>query len=84
MLKTADEDNDSIHIYPSLLLTYVANYLESPQSRVPVLGIRKDFTKQNITFATPVQAAVSVKHGEFDNPRHEIETILTDIAEGKF
>jgi hypothetical protein len=28
---------------------------------LPALGIRKDLTKQNITFATPVQAAVSVK-----------------------
>jgi hypothetical protein len=84
MLKTADEDEDSIYIYPTSLLTYVADHLESAQKREPLLGIRKDFVDQSITFATPVQATVSTKHGEFDDPGHEIETILTEIAAGKF
>jgi hypothetical protein len=82
MLKPEDEENDSIYIYPSSLLTYVRDYLESKDGPIPILGIRKDFNGASINFATPVLAEVSVRHGEFDDRGHEIETILTEIAEG--
>jgi len=85
MLKPKDEEDDSIYIYPSSLLTYVADHLESGEGRVPLLGIRKDFNAHGgATFATPVQAAVSARHGEFDDSGNEIETILTDIANASF
>lgn len=83
-LKPKDEENDSIYIYPSSLLTYVADYLESANRRVPLLGIRRDFNAAGIDFATPIQATESVKHGEFDDEGHEIETIFTQIEELKF
>jgi hypothetical protein len=84
MLNPKDEEGDSIYIYPSSLLTYVADHLESEKRRVPLLGIRKDFDAAGIDFATPVRAARSVKHGEFDDSSHEVEMILTQIAEASF
>lgn len=84
MLKPDDENADNIQIYPSSLLTYVADCLEDDNNRVPLLGIRDDFMSANVDFATPIQAPSSVKHGEFDDAHHEIELILDDIANGKF
>ncbi|MGH6820984.1 MAG: hypothetical protein ACREDU_09015, partial [Methylocella sp.] len=84
MLKEQNEENDSIHIYPSSLLTYVADHLEDTNGRVQLLGIRKDFDAAAVDFATPVKATASVKHEEFDEPDHEVEDILTQIAERKF
>ena len=84
MLKPKDEENDSIYVYPSSLLTYVADHLEDGSGRVPILGIRRDFNTAGINFATPVEATNSVKHGDFDNPGHEIETIFDGIAEAEF
>jgi hypothetical protein len=83
-LDPKDEQNDSIYIYPSSLLTYVADHLEDENSRVPLLGIRDDFNAAGIDFATPVAATESVKHGEFDNDGHEIETIFTRLAQAEF
>ena len=83
-LKSQDEENDSIQIYPSSLLTYVADHLETGQARVPLLGIRSDFAGQGVTFATRVDAAVSVRHGEFDDPGHEIERVFADIGAARF
>lgn len=80
MLKEKDEDNDSIQIYPSSLLTYVADHLEHPSGRVPLLGIRRDFDAAGVDFAKPVQAIVSAKHEEFDEPGHEVEQIVSQIA----
>ena len=84
MLKPKDEDNDSIQIYPSSLLTYVADHLENRNKRVPVFGIRDDFDRAGINFATPVQAKPSVKHGQFDDKGHEIETIIEEIEQRHF
>jgi len=84
MLKEKDEENDSIHIYPSSLLTYIADHLEDTNGRVQLLGIRNDFDAGAVDFATPVKATASVKHEEFDEPGHEVEDILTQIAERKF
>lgn len=84
MLKEKDEENDSIHIYPSSLLTYVADYLEDESKRVPLLGMRKDFDAAAVNFAKPVEATSSVKHEEFDDAGHEVERILTEIAAGRF
>jgi hypothetical protein len=84
MLKPKDEQNDSIQIYPSSLLTYVADYLENRNKRVPVFGIRNDFDRAGINFAIPVQATKSVKHGQFDDKGHEIESILTEIEQRNF
>lgn len=78
-LKPADEDIDSIHIYPSSLLTYVADCLESGQGRQPLLGIRRDFEAAGIDFATLVQAKRSRRHGEFDDVGHEIEGVFDAI-----
>jgi alpha-beta hydrolase superfamily lysophospholipase len=83
-LKSRDEENDSIQIYPSSLLTYVADHLEAARSRVPVLGIRADFVGQTVKFATQVDASVSVRHGEFDDPGHEIEGVFGAIGAGEF
>jgi hypothetical protein len=84
MLKPKDEENDGIKIYPSSLLTYVADCLEDKTGRVPLFGIRTDFTAANVDFATPVAANISVKHGEFDDPGHEVEQILDGISKMKF
>jgi hypothetical protein len=79
MLKPSDEENDNIAIYPSSLLTYVADKLEDPNKRVPVFGIRKDFDGK-VNFATGITASVSRRHGEFDDAGHEIEMIFDRIA----
>ncbi len=79
MLKPDDEMNDAIQIYPSSLLTYVADHLERKSSRVPLLGIRTDFGDAD-AFATPIEASTSVRHGQFDDEGHEVERILQDIA----
>ncbi|HXF48796.1 MAG TPA: C1 family peptidase [Verrucomicrobiae bacterium] len=83
MLNPKNEERDSIKIYPSSLLTYVADHLESPNKRVPLLGLRTDFEK-HVDFAEPVAATFSTRHGEFDEPRYEVEQILNGIAEGGF
>ncbi|BCA56932.1 hypothetical protein W02_40720 [Nitrospira sp. KM1] len=79
-LESQAEESDSITIYPSSLLTYVADYLESGNNRIPVLGIRKDFLAAPVTFATNVPAIQSHRHGEFDDPGHEIEQVMEDIG----
>ena len=84
MLNPKDEESDSIHIYPSSLLTYVADYLEDASGRVPILGIREDFNAAQINFATPIAAKESVRHGEFDDKGHEVETIFAQIGEARF
>jgi hypothetical protein len=84
MLKPNDEQGDSIYLYPSSLLTYVADHLENGNGRIPILGIRDDFNAAGIQFATPVVATESSKHGDFDNDGHEIETIFTRIADAEF
>jgi hypothetical protein len=84
MLKPQDEENDSIYVYPSSLLTYVADYLEVANGRVPILGIREDFNAAGIDFATPIAATESVRHGEFDDKGHEVETIFAQIGEAQF
>jgi hypothetical protein len=84
MLKPQDEENDTIHIYPSSLLTYVADHLEDANGRVPILGIREDFEAAQMNFATPVAATESVRHGEFDDEGHEVETIFTQIGKAQF
>lgn len=84
-LKTNDENNDSIQIYPSSLLTYVADCLERPGEgeRAELLGIREDFDR-SVKFATRILATTSGRHGEFDDAGHEIETILTHIGAARF
>jgi hypothetical protein len=84
MLKPNAEENDSIYIYPSSLLTYVADHLEDGSGRVPIFGIREDFNAAGIDFATPIAATESVRHGEFDDKGHEIETIFAQIGEARF
>ena len=74
------ENSDSIVIYPSSLLTYVADHLEDQTKRVPVLGIRNDFQAAPVTFATGCFANQSRRHGEFDDKGHEIEEILESIG----
>jgi pimeloyl-ACP methyl ester carboxylesterase len=82
MLATRDEERDNIHIYPSSLLTYVADCLESASARVPVLGLRKDYDQAALTFATASAATTSKRHGEFDDPGHEVEEVLEDARIG--
>ncbi|NQW04468.1 MAG: C1 family peptidase [Acidobacteria bacterium] len=76
MLKEQDEDSDSIHIYPSSLLTYIADHLEQSKGRAPLLGLRKDFGKATLPWARAVAAHTSRKHAEFDDAGHEIEGAL--------
>lgn len=75
------EDSDSIGIYPSSLLTYVADHLEG-NKRTPLLGIGKDMRQQwkGPVKPTVVQATQSKRHSDFDNPGFEVETILKDLA----
>lgn len=83
-LDPKSENSDSITIYPSSLLTYVADYLESAKKRVPVLGIRNDFVAAPVTFATNVPATESHRHGEFDDSGHEVDDVLADIGSPKY
>ncbi len=78
------ENADGITVYPSSLLTYVADYLEDANRRVPVLGIRKDFQAAPVTFATGQIATESKRHGEFDDKGHEVEAIITAIGEATY
>jgi hypothetical protein len=83
-LTAADEDADNIVVYPSSLLTYIADCLEGP-ARVPLLGIGTDFRDQAPGWAT--RAAVpggqrSRRHVEFDEKGREIDVILDAIAAG--
>lgn len=81
-LSPEDEGNDEIGIYPASLLTYVAAHLEHADSREPILGIRKDLVAASANLGSPVHrpATRSSHHGEFDDPGHEVETILKEIA----
>lgn len=83
-LAPADEESDSIVLYPSSLLTYVANHLESAEGRVPILGIRKDFQSAPVTFATEQNATHSHRHGEFDDKGHEIEAVIQSIGKSMY
>ncbi|BFU96262.1 MAG: hypothetical protein NTNFB02_29840 [Nitrospira sp.] len=74
------EESDSITIYPSSLLTYVADCLENRQWRVPVLGIRKDFLAAPVTFAVDVPATESHRHGEFTDAGHETDEVIEAIG----
>lgn len=84
MLDPAAENADGITVYPSSLLTYVADYLEDANRRVPVLGIRKDFQAAPVTFPTGQGTTESKRHGEFDDKGHEVEAILTAIGEARY
>ncbi len=81
-LSPEHESSDEIGIYPASLLTYVADHLERSRGREPLLGIRKDFERAAASLGGPTHcpASVSVRHGEFDDPGHEVETIFTQIA----
>lgn len=87
MLTPRDEQTDGIFIYPSSLLTYVADCLDSPVARVPLLGIRTDFDAHYAGGAgpTPVTAmATTHTHVQFDDPGHEIDRIIAAIAAGTY
>jgi hypothetical protein len=80
-LSTKAENSDSIMIYPSSILTYVANHLEgSSGRRVPLLGIREHVQDSSIRFVTNVAATKSRRHVEFDEPGHEIDQVLEAIG----
>jgi hypothetical protein len=81
MLTERDEEQDSIQIYPSSLLTYIADHLEDRSGRIPLLGIRRDFDATGVPFATPVPAIASVRHQDFDEPGHEVDAIVSQIAD---
>ena len=83
-LSPKDEADDEIGIYPGSLLTYVADHLERADGREPILGIRKDFEAAANSLGVPRHrpAVQSSRHGQFDDPGHEVETIFTEIAEG--
>jgi len=82
VLEPRHEDTDSIVVYPSSLLTYVADCLEDSAGRVPLLGLKQDVQ------ALPgplggiriVEAAKSEHHGDFDEEGHEVETILSGLS----
>lgn len=80
MLEPDDEDRDSIQIYPSSLLTYVADHLERAGTRVPLLGLRTDHNRTPPAWCTAVRARVSRRHGEFDDEGREIEDVFGWIA----
>ena len=81
-LSPGDEANDEIGIYPGSLLTYVADHLERPEGREPILGIRADLEAASGSLGGPRHrpAVRSARHAQFDDPGHEIETILKEIA----
>ncbi len=77
------EKADSIIIYPHSVLTYIANCLERrPGKREPLLGIASDLEKELPNLGAPrhIKAELSHRHIEFDDPGHEVEQILDDIA----
>ncbi|HEU5179847.1 MAG TPA: hypothetical protein VFW45_03580, partial [Candidatus Polarisedimenticolia bacterium] len=85
-LSSDDERDDEIGIYPGSLLTYVADHLERAGGREPILGIRKDFERASGSLGAPRHrpADRSTRHGQFDDPGHEVETIFSEIADGTF
>lgn len=80
MLAPDDEARDSIQIYPSSLLTYVADHLEHAGRRVPVLGLRTDHDAAAPSWCTPVRARASRRHGEFDDEGREVEDVFDWIS----
>ena len=87
MLSDENEQTDNIGVYPSSLLTYVADHLEAKKGRVPILGIGSDFRKRykGGDGPLPVPALPSTEqHGQFDDEGHEVDTIIEDIALGKY
>jgi hypothetical protein len=85
------EEHDNIGIYPSSLLTYIADHLEhaKPGVRVPVLGIYDDLQAANFQQFAQINAGVSsVKHGGFatpyENPPREIGHVIEAIKAGRF
>jgi hypothetical protein len=81
-LRDHDEEEDNIVVYPSSLLTYVADCIESDRKRVPLLGIRKDLKEASASLGSPtwVKATVSTRHGAFDDDGHEIEKELAALV----
>ena len=87
MLGDEKEQTDNIGVYPSSLLTYVADHLQARKGRVPILGIGSDFRKRyrNSGGPWPVPASPGTeRHGQFDDEGHEIDTIIEEIAAGKY
>jgi hypothetical protein len=80
-LRDKHEESDNIGVYPSSLLTYVADHLEDARKPVHVLGLRKDLfqARQKLGNPTTVKATKSEKHGEFDDDGHELELELAKI-----
>ncbi|MBA3710465.1 MAG: hypothetical protein H0W83_16800, partial [Planctomycetes bacterium] len=66
-LSDASEATDSIHVYPSSLLTYVADHLESSSARVPVLGIRADASASPFARMATIIPTRCAHHGDLDN-----------------
>jgi hypothetical protein len=83
-LAPRDEEADSIQIYPSSLLTYVADLLEGAEPRAPLLGIRQDLQQGDVPFVTQVAATASTRHGQFDDDGHEVDATLEAIAEARW
>ena len=86
-LTPANEDKDNIFVYPSSLLTYVADHLEDGGGRVPILGIRKDFAAAFKAGSGPTMVPAITRtehHGQFDDPGHELDGIIVDIANGLY
>ncbi len=84
-LSHADEEVDSIWAYPSSLLTYVADCLESSTGRrVPVLGLERDWNATTHSYATMRLATRSRKHGDFDDVGYEIEQVWDAIGKPSF
>jgi hypothetical protein len=81
-LKPEDEDTDAIGIYPSSLLTYVADHLSDADRRVPILGIRSDLDMVTgpIASVTRKLATKSTRHGEFDDNGFEVDDVISWIA----
>jgi len=81
VLSDDSELADNIGIYPSSLLTYVADCLEGDK-RVPLAGIGKDLRQawQGPVKPTIVRATVSDRHGDFDDSGHEVEELLKSLA----
>ncbi len=63
------ENSDSIHVYPSSLLTYVADHLDSADKRVPILGLMGDLLPAQALFpGMKIHTATGVAHhGDADN-----------------
>ncbi|MBA2480844.1 MAG: C1 family peptidase [Planctomycetes bacterium] len=70
-LSDAAEETDSIRVYPSSLLTYVADHLESDRARVPVLGIRRDADGSAFGRAATIIPTACAHHGDLDNLARE-------------